>query len=250
MNATDAEAVLFDLNGTLCRFGQSRERVLRRAFASAGVEPFFTAADYRACERAHAAGADRLNDRRRRCFERLAREHGRDPSLGRELAAAYDRLREYDLEFRDGARALLDRLSGAYPLGLVTNGAPDAKGSDVESLALPAYFDTMVFAGHETAPKPDPEPFRRALDDLGVAPERAVHVGDSLATDVAGAARAGLRPIRLRDGAGDGHARAGAEPNRDQSSDHETHRPALTVGSLSRLERLFAGESVELERSG
>jgi putative hydrolase of the HAD superfamily len=139
----------------------------------------------------------------------------------------------------------LGRLSGAYPLGLVTNGAPDAKGSDVESLSLPAYFDTMVFAGHETPPKPAPEPFRRALADLGVAPDRAVHVGDSLATDVAGAARAGLSAIRLRAGDGDDPP-SGPDPNPDP----ETHRPALTVDSLSRLERLFAGGTIEPERSG
>lgn len=248
MNAGDIKAILFDLNGTLCRFAQSREQVLRRAFASIGVEPFFTAADYRACERAHAADANRLDGRRRRCFERLAREDGREPSLGRDLAAAYDRLREYDLEFRDGASALLDRLSGTYPLGLVTNGCPDGKGADVESLSLPAYFDTLVFAGHETPPKPDPEPFRHALDDLGVRPERAVHVGDSLATDVAGASRAGLRAIRLRASAGDAPVRE-SEPRSGLNSAGETHEAALTVGSLSRLEQLFARETVEPEGS-
>jgi len=107
----------------------------------------------------------------------------------------------------------------------------------------------MVFAGHETPPKPDPEPFRRALDDLGVAPERAVHVGDSLATDVAGAARAGLRAIRLRT---DPEAESAGEsgPDPASNSDRETRQPALTVDSLSRLERLFAGGTVEPDRSG
>ncbi len=45
--------------------------------------------------------------------------------------------------------------------------------------------------------KPDPEIFRRALDALGVSPERAIHVGDTPAADVAGARAAGVRPVLI-----------------------------------------------------
>jgi putative hydrolase of the HAD superfamily len=41
--------------------------------------------------------------------------------------------------------------------------------------------------------KPDPEIFQRALDALGVAPQEALFVGDTLASDIAGAAALGLR---------------------------------------------------------
>lgn len=44
--------------------------------------------------------------------------------------------------------------------------------------------------------KPDPEIFRLALERLGgVAPERAIHVGDTPAADVEGARAAGVRPV-------------------------------------------------------
>jgi putative hydrolase of the HAD superfamily len=43
--------------------------------------------------------------------------------------------------------------------------------------------------------KPDPDIFHRALEALGVPPERAVHVGDTPAADVAGARAAGIRPV-------------------------------------------------------
>ena len=46
--------------------------------------------------------------------------------------------------------------------------------------------------------KPDPAIFRRALGLLGVAPERALHVGDLLATDGEGARAAGV-DVRIVD---------------------------------------------------
>ena len=49
----------------------------------------------------------------------------------------------------------------------------------------------VVTSAEAGAPKPDPEPFRLALGRLGVAPARALHVGDSPA-DEEGARAAGL----------------------------------------------------------
>ena len=43
--------------------------------------------------------------------------------------------------------------------------------------------------------KPDPAIFHLALEVLGVAPARAIHVGDMPAADVAGALAAGVRPV-------------------------------------------------------
>jgi len=45
--------------------------------------------------------------------------------------------------------------------------------------------------------KPDPAIFRLALEATGVAPERALHIGDTVGADVDGARAAGVRPIHL-----------------------------------------------------
>lgn len=45
--------------------------------------------------------------------------------------------------------------------------------------------------------KPDPAIFRRALDVLGVEAASAVHVGDTVHSDVSGARAAGVRPVHL-----------------------------------------------------
>jgi putative hydrolase of the HAD superfamily len=45
--------------------------------------------------------------------------------------------------------------------------------------------------------KPAAEIFRHALDPLGVAPERAIYVGDTVRYDVSGARAAGLHPMHF-----------------------------------------------------
>jgi putative hydrolase of the HAD superfamily len=45
--------------------------------------------------------------------------------------------------------------------------------------------------------KPDPAIFHIALEATGVAPERALHIGDTVGADVDGALAAGVRPVHL-----------------------------------------------------
>jgi putative hydrolase of the HAD superfamily len=56
---------------------------------------------------------------------------------------------------------------------------------------------TVIDSGAVGVEKPDPRIFELALTACGVAPEAAVHVGDSRLTDVAGALAAGVRPLHL-----------------------------------------------------
>jgi putative hydrolase of the HAD superfamily len=62
-----------------------------------------------------------------------------------------------------------------------------------EGVTVAAILDSTV-AG---VAKPDPEIFLRALDELGVPPERAIHVGDTPAADIDGAIAAGVRPVLI-----------------------------------------------------
>jgi putative hydrolase of the HAD superfamily len=60
-----------------------------------------------------------------------------------------------------------------------------------------ARFDVVVTSAELGVAKPDPRLFLVALDALGVAPAGAVHVGDDLEADVAGARAAGVRPVLI-----------------------------------------------------
>jgi putative hydrolase of the HAD superfamily len=65
------------------------------------------------------------------------------------------------------------------------------------SLGLGGYLEFVVDSFEEGVEKPDPEIFRRALERLGVAAERAVYIGDIYSIDAVGARGAGLRPVLI-----------------------------------------------------
>jgi len=62
----------------------------------------------------------------------------------------------------------------------------------IDEVGLRPSFTTVVTSAEAGAEKPDPRIFRLALDRLGAAADRVVHVGDDDA-DAEGAAGAGLR---------------------------------------------------------
>jgi putative hydrolase of the HAD superfamily len=67
---------------------------------------------------------------------------------------------------------------------------------------LAALVDGVVTSAEFGAAKPDPAPFRAALDLVGAEPPEALHAGDSVEHDVAGARAAGIEPVLVvRDGA-------------------------------------------------
>jgi putative hydrolase of the HAD superfamily len=74
----------------------------------------------------------------------------------------------------------------------------------VERVGLTPLLDGVVSSAAAGVAKPAPEIFRAALELAGAAPEEALHVGDSMASDVDGAYAAGVRPVLI--------ARAGGAP--------------------------------------
>ena len=67
---------------------------------------------------------------------------------------------------------------------------------------LAPFVDAVVTSAEHGAPKPDPSIFAAALERVGARPQEALHVGDSIEADVAGARAAGIWPVLvLRDGA-------------------------------------------------
>ena len=66
-------------------------------------------------------------------------------------------------------------------------------------------FDALAFSDEAGIRKPAPALFRRVLDQAGMGPAGAVHVGDDAMTDVAGARGVGMRAIHfVPDGAVEG----------------------------------------------
>jgi HAD superfamily hydrolase (TIGR01509 family) len=91
----------------------------------------------------------------------------------------------------DGAAEALGALKRAgLALACVSNWDPTLHEA-LGELGVAPFFDAVVTSAEAAAAKPDPQIFDVALTRLGVAPERALHVGDSDA-DREGARAAGL----------------------------------------------------------
>ena len=112
-----------------------------------------------------------------------------------------------------GARGVLRRLkSRRIALGIVSNrGARSGRlmTRQLEAHGLLEFFDreAVIWSDEAGASKPDPRIYLACLRALGVPAERAAHVGDVKAKDVAGARDLGLTTIRyagIRDDPNDG----------------------------------------------
>ena len=88
----------------------------------------------------------------------------------------------------------LDVLRDAdFRMGVISNfvwGGPEL----IHDLELARHFDALTISARVGFQKPHQGIFRHALDALGAAPERALHVGDSYRADIFGARRLGWMP--------------------------------------------------------
>jgi putative hydrolase of the HAD superfamily len=118
------------------------------------------------------------------------------------LLAAFRGYEAATLDSFPGVRAALGRLAARVPLGLVSDGDPAIQRSKLAALGLTDVFRAVVWSDeHGRAHrKPDPLPFSTVVELLGVDACDTVYVGDRPEKDVAGAAAAGLVPIRVRTG--------------------------------------------------
>jgi putative hydrolase of the HAD superfamily len=67
----------------------------------------------------------------------------------------------------------------------------------LEQMGLAPYFDVVLVSMEVGHHKPERQIFERAVESLQVSPERILHVGDSVAEDLEGAAAAGWQAVLL-----------------------------------------------------
>ena len=92
----------------------------------------------------------------------------------------------------DLSQSLLRLRAAGVPVMIVSNseGMLDALFA---KLGIDRLFDCVIDSGCVGVEKPDPRIFEIALERFGVDPQRALHLGDTIGTDVLGAQRASMR---------------------------------------------------------
>jgi putative hydrolase of the HAD superfamily len=114
-----------------------------------------------------------------------------------EMTRAWEHAHNFDI-FDDVLPTLALLREHGLKIGLVSN-----TGRDLDAFVRHHGLDVdaAVGSGAYGKTKPHPTIFRFALEQLGVAPEEAVMVGDSIEDDVEGARAVGMRAMLLdRDG--------------------------------------------------
>jgi HAD superfamily hydrolase (TIGR01509 family) len=160
-----------------------------------------------------------------------------EAAVGRPLDA--EMLRAARQGHSDELMAVLDVLPGVdnllhaahdagVPCGLASNSPRSWVMGNLERLGLASRFDVVVAVDEVTHPKPDPEPYFRAVAALGAAPAAAVGLEDTV-IGVTAARRAGLYTV--------------AVPG-PMSAHHDFGAADLVVASLAELTLARLGEGV------
>lgn len=89
-----------------------------------------------------------------------------------------------------GALETLERLASRYPLAALSNG-----NADIRRLGLDRFFRFSCSAADVGVGKPAPDMFLAALHRGGALPHDAVHIGDHLHDDIAGAQGVGMHTV-------------------------------------------------------
>lgn len=140
-------------------------------------------------------------------IERLA--PGLEQRVGAEEIAGIGRLIDRTFiesppQLVEGTGDLLAELAGrGLKIGLISNTgltSPTMFGEWFDEHGLLGYFDFLAFSNELAISKPHRSIFDTTLNELGVEPQRALHVGDNLHTDVGGAAAAGMSTVWVRGG--------------------------------------------------
>lgn len=103
------------------------------------------------------------------------------------LQEKFDRDRLEAFDFYPGIKEFLAEARKLFTLVVITNGPEFSQVPKVKAVNLADQVDHIIIGGQEPEQKPARSIFEKALKLAGCKASEAIHVGDSLASDIAGA---------------------------------------------------------------
>jgi putative hydrolase of the HAD superfamily len=126
---------------------------------------------------------------------------------------------------------ILADIGSRVRIGLCSNFSHSATALRIlDESGLRPHFDSIIISDAVGIRKPHPDIFRAVLDELDVAPDEALHVGDNLRADVDGAASCGIPTVWI--------TRRVRDANR-QLSEHSGARPEFVIEDLKEIAELL-----------
>ncbi|EGQ9064201.1 HAD-IA family hydrolase [Vibrio parahaemolyticus] len=107
----------------------------------------------------------------------------------------FDSARMGAFTFFPGVKEMLTDLRKHYKLVVITNGPIFSQHPKLKATQMDEWVDHIIVGGEEPEEKPAASIFQKALNLVDIKPEEALHIGDSLAADIAGANNMGILSV-------------------------------------------------------
>ncbi|MYM62060.1 HAD family hydrolase [Pseudomaricurvus sp. HS19] len=114
------------------------------------------------------------------------------------LQSRFDQDRIDAFDFYPGIAEFLRNARQFFTLVVITNGPEFSQVPKVERVRMADYVDHVIIGGQEPEQKPARSIFAKALQLAACEPHEAIHVGDSLAADIAGAHNSEITSVWIR----------------------------------------------------
>lgn len=212
------KALFLDLDETLCDTSRANEQA-RQLMGEALQAQFGTECNGQGVAHAYVNGIyRRWSDSQRARYQPIVEQQGEGAfrqQLLRDLladqgfdgvseTAAQVLLEKFDsdrlaaFKFYPGIPEFLAEARKLFTLVVITNGPEYSQIPKVEAIDLAEHVDYIIIGGQEPEEKPARSIFAKALKLANCEAHEAVHVGDSLATDIAGAHNSGIDSIWIQ----------------------------------------------------
>ncbi len=118
--------------------------------------------------------------------------------VAQELQCQFDRDRLAAFDLFPGIEAFLAEARRLFTTVVITNGPVFSQVPKIEAVNLADHVDHIIIGGQEPEEKPARSIFQKALKLANCAAHEAIHVGDSLTADIAGAHGSAITSVWVR----------------------------------------------------
>ncbi|ENE4763864.1 HAD-IA family hydrolase [Vibrio parahaemolyticus] len=205
------KAIFFDMDETLCGTSQA-DKAAGQKFAAWIQQTYPQVSDPQAFLQRYLQGVyKKLNaefpqlvallpdENAFRCglIQTILAENGIhiDAEQAQQAQHYFDSARMGAFTFFPGVKEMLTDLRKHYKLVVITNGPIFSQHPKLKATQMDEWVDHIIVGGEEPEEKPAASIFQKALNLVDIKPEEALHIGDSLATDIAGANNMGILSV-------------------------------------------------------
>ncbi|WMN82956.1 HAD family hydrolase [Vibrio parahaemolyticus] len=205
------KAIFFDMDETLCGTSQA-DKAAGQKFAAWIQQTYPQVSDPQAFLQRYLQGVyKKLNaefpqlvallpdENAFRCglIQTILAENGIhiDAEQAQQAQHYFDSARMGTFTFFPGVKEMLTDLRKHYKLVVITNGPIFSQHPKLKATQMDEWVDHIIVGGEEPEEKPAASIFQKALNLVDIKPEEALHIGDSLAADIAGANNMGILSV-------------------------------------------------------